>query len=55
MNQIQSTVDVIVYAQTPTLLQTASAVVSKPIQSECSAVARILLDSESQKTYKPMI
>ena len=41
----------VVDIQTSILLQTACAVVLKPTQPECSAVARILPDSGSQKTY----
>ena len=41
----------VVDIQTSILLHTACAVVSKPTQPECSAVARILLGSGSQKTY----
>ena len=51
VNQTQGTVGMVADTQTPILLQTACAVVSKPTQPECSAVARILLDSGSQKTY----
>ena len=51
VNQTQGTVGMVVDIQTSILLQTACAVVSKPTQPECSAVARILLDSGSQKTY----
>ena len=50
VNQTQGTVGM-VDIQTFILLQTASAVVSKPTQPECSAVARTLLDSGSQKTH----
>ena len=51
VNQTQGTVGMVVDIQTSILLQTACAVVSKPTQPECSAVARMLLDSGSQKTY----
>ena len=51
VNQTQGTVGMVVDIQTSLLLQTACAVVSNPTQPECSAVARILLDSGSQKTY----
>ena len=51
MNQTQGTVGMVVDIQTSILLQTSCAVVSKPTQPDCSAVARILLDSGSQKTY----
>ena len=51
VNQTQGTVGMVVDIQTSILLQTACAVVLKPTQPECSAVARILLDRGSQKTY----
>ena len=51
LNQTQDTVGMVVHVQTSILLQSACAVVSKPSQPECSAVAGILLDSLSQKTY----
>ena len=50
VNQTQGTVGMVVDIQTSILLQTACAVVSKPTQPECSAIARILLDNGSQKT-----
>ena len=49
VNQTQGTVGIVVDSQTSILLQTACAVVLKPTQRKCSAVARILLDSGSQR------